>query len=970
MQTYDWGLLAAELSGELHTDELWLAMYATDGSIYRKRPLAVALPRTADDIEAIIRFAGRQGLGVIPRTAGTSLAGQCVGEGIVVDVGRYLNRILALDAGAGWVRVEPGVIRDQLNAELRPTGWWFGPNTSTASRCMLGGMVGNNSSGSTSIKYGVTRDKVLEIEAVLSDGSRAVFGAVSAEEFHRRREADTLEGRIYQGLWAELSKPEQQEAIRREYPKPGIHRRNTGYALDIVLNSNVFTAGGPDLNLAQLLAGSEGTLAFTTAVKLKLDPLPPPAEVLLCAHFSSLEEALEATLTVMRRRPYACELMDKFILDCTRENRRQQQNRFFITGDPEAVLLIEYRAEAPEAAQAEAEAAIADLRAAGYGYAFPLVGPPDIQRVWALRAAGFGVLSNVKGDRKPIEFVEDTAVDLADLPAYIREFRQLMADFGQQAVYYAHAGAGELHLRPAINLKTSEGVRELRAIAEASAKLVKKYGGSLSGEHGDGRVRGEFIPLVLGPDNYALLGRVKRTWDPAGVLNPGKIVDTPPMDTDLRYPQDQPAPTFDTAFDYSATGGLLRTVEKCTGSGDCRKLTFSGGVMCPSYQATRSEQDSTRGRANALREMLTLNARANPFDQPALHEAMDLCLSCKGCTAECPSNVDMATLKAEYLYQLYKTRPAPLRSRIFGAIGQLNAWAALAPALSNAVLRHPWSGGLLKRALGVAPARSLPLLSPTPWPRWWRQTGQKLRPQGAVKGEVWFFADEFTRYNDAHIGIKAVELLNRLGYAVRYAPHPHSGRAQLSKGLLDEARALAEANVRLFASLPVSAQRPLLGVEPSALLSFRDEYPRLLRGEAAGQARQLAPHALLVEEFLHQEALAGRIGPEDFSAEARHILLHGHCHQKALGGVDSTAFVLGLPAGHTVEVLATGCCGMAGSFGYEAEHYALSLQIGELSLLPAVRQRPGAVVAAPGTSCRHQLLDGAGRKAFHPLELL
>jgi FAD/FMN-containing dehydrogenase/Fe-S oxidoreductase len=971
MQIEDLHLLADQLQGDVYDSDLWRSMYATDGSIYKKRPLAVVLPRNVADIKRCMDFARERGLGIIPRTAGTSLAGQCVGEGIVVDVSRYMNKILEVDTAAGWVRVEPGVIRDELNYHLRQTGWWFGPNTSTASRCMLGGMVGNNSSGSTSIKYGVTRDKVMSVEVVLSDGSTAVFGAMPPAVFHEKRQGDSLESRIYQQLWEELSQPEVQEEIRREYPKPGIHRRNTGYAVDVLLNSNVFSPEGPDINVASLLAGSEGTLAFTTAIQLRLDPQPPAAEVLLCAHFSSLDEAMEATLTAMQRAPFACELMDKFILDCTKENIEQRKNRFFIEGDPAAILIIEQRAATLAEARQLAEATIDDLRRAGYGYAFPLLQAPDTQRVWALRAAGFGVLSNVKGDRKPVEFVEDTAVDLADLPAYIREFSELMASYRQQTVYYAHAGAGELHLRPSINLKSSEGVRELRAIGEASARLVKKYGGSLSGEHGDGRVRAEFIPLVLGEKNYALLRRIKGAWDPYGLLNPGKIVDAPPMDEDLRYEQDKPAPVFDTAFDYSATGGLLRTVEKCTGSGDCRKLTFSGGTMCPSYQATRLEKDSTRGRANALREMLTLSTQANPFEQPALREAMDLCLSCKGCTAECPSNVDMATLKAEYLYQRNKAEGVSLRSRAFASIGKINAWASRLPAFSNWVLGSPATAGLLKRGLGVAAARSLPKLSAEPWTSWWRREGRRQQEKLRAKGEVWFFCDEFTQYNDAHIGIAAVKLLNKLGYKVNYAVHAHSGRAHISKGLLEEARTMAAENVQLFTRLGVCADQPLVGVEPSAVLGFRDEYPRLLRDDAQQAARALAPQVLLLDEFLQREAAAGRIGPDDFTREKRRLVLHGHCHQKALSGLSATAFVLNLPANYAVEILSTGCCGMAGSFGYEEDHYELSMQIGELALFPAVRQQDtDTVIVASGTSCRHQIADGTGRSAFHPIEIL
>lgn len=961
--------LSGAMQGELYYDRLLRTLYATDGSIYRELPLAVAYPRNAADISLLLAFARRHNIALTPRTAGTSLAGQAIGPGIIVDVSRHFNKILEVNAEEGWVRLQPGVIRDELNQFVKPFGWFFGPNTSTANRCMIGGMVGNNSSGTTSVKYGVTRDHVLELRTLLSDGSEVLFAPVTAEEFHGKRRLDNLEGQLYEHIYQALNDPAAQAEIREQYPNPAIHRRNTGYAIDLLLNSEVFTPGGPAFNFCRLLTGSEGTLAFTTEIKLKLSPLPPPAEVLLCAHFSSLDEALRATLIAMQHQPYACELMDKFIMDCTRENREQQKNRFFLEGDPAAVLIIELRGNTREEAQACAYAVVSDLQAESMGYAYPLVYPPHTQRVYALRAAGFGVLSNVKTDAKPIEFVEDTAVHLPDLPAYIAEFQQIMAGFGQQAVYYAHAGAGELHIRPSVNLKTKEGVRQLRAIAEASARLVKKYNGSLSGEHGDGRVRGEFIPLMLGQKNYDLLRQIKHTWDPQGILNPGKIVDAPPMDESLRYLQDQPMQAIETLIDFSAAGGILRLAEKCSGSGDCRKLAHvSGGTMCPSYMATRNEKDSTRARANTLRELLTRTQNGdNKFAHKELYDVMDLCLSCKGCSSECPSNVDMAALKAETLYQYYRTHGVPLRSRVFGHIGRLNALASVLPALSNFVLGNALTGALIKKTLGIASQRSLPPLSKTPLRKW--QHPQNL-PEKPHRGSVFFFCDEFTNYNDASIGQKAIELLLRLGYKVQMPQHAHSGRALISKGLLPAARQLAEQNVKVFATL-VSSSTPLLGVEPSAILSFRDEYPRLVGPELRDAARQLAPHCLTIEDFIAREAAAGRITAADFDSTERFILLHGHCHQKALSGTDATIATLSLPAGHHVELIPSGCCGMAGSFGYEKEHYELSMQVGELVLLPAVRKAPeSAVIVAPGTSCRHQIADGAGRKALHPVEIL
>ncbi|PHN05589.1 FAD-binding and (Fe-S)-binding domain-containing protein [Flavilitoribacter nigricans] len=962
--------LSDQLEGELFTSSLWRTLYATDGSVYRQLPDAVVLPRSTEDIKAVIRFAGKHQLPIIPRAAGTSLAGQVVGEGIVVDISRHFNRILEVDAEAGWVRVQPGVIRDELNQYLRPYGLFFGPNTSTANRCMIGGMVGNNSCGSTSIVYGSTRDHVLELKTVLSDGSEVSFQALSGEEFAEKCELEGLEGGIYRQLKDALSDPARQESIREQYPKEGIRRRNTGYAVDLLLHSNIFAEGGPDFNACTLLCGSEGTLAFTTEIKLHLNPLPAPKEVVLCAHFTSIDESLRAVQIAMAHQPSACELMDKIILDLTKKNIEQQKNRFFVEGDPAAILMIEFRGATPEEAETRADTLIDAFRAAGFGYAFPKVFAPATKRVWDLRKAGLGILANLPGDPKAVACIEDTAVEIADLPEYIAEFSEMMAEFGQEAVYYAHAGAGEIHLRPILNLKDRKDRQLFYDITYATAQLVKKYRGSLSGEHGDGRVRAPFLSDMIGADNYQLLREIKSTWDPQGIFNPGKIVDAPPMNTTLRYEEGQETPGYDTAFDFSGVGGLLRLAEKCNGSGDCRKLSFAGGVMCPSYRATREEKDTTRGRANVLREFLTRNTKENPFDHPEIATAMDLCISCKGCTAECPSNVDMSTLKSEFQYQYHKSHGASFRTRFFSRISRYNRLGSLFPALSNFFLTNTLTAAWIKSILGVAPQRSLPALSDRSLWKWWNREGKDL-PVNAPHGrQVYLFCDEFINYNEAEIGEKTVRLLLHLGYEVRMIAHAESGRAAISKGMLDDARQLARANVETFSGR-IDEHTPLLGIEPSAILTFRDEYPNLLRGQAQERARQLAPHCLLVDEFLAREAAAGFIRSEQFHDVSRKILLHGHCHQKALGDVAQSAFLLSLPANYTVEVIPSGCCGMAGSFGYEEEHYDLSMKIGELVLFPAVREAPAdAVIAAPGTSCRHQIRDGAERQALHPVEVL
>ncbi|MCU0395776.1 MAG: FAD-binding oxidoreductase [Chitinophagaceae bacterium] len=655
--------LAAQLEGDLFFDDTMRILYATDASAYREMPLAVAIPKTRNDIQALIRFAQEHHTSLIPRTAGTSLAGQVVGNGIVVDVGRHFTRILELNKEEGWVRVEPGVIRDELNLFLKPHGLFFGPETSTANRAMIGGMVGNNSCGSNSVVYGSTRDHLLEVQALLSDGSKVVFKALSPDEFHAKCELDTLEGKVYRQIRSILSVESNQEEIRRQFPKPSVERRNTGYAIDLLVETAPFNAGGPDFNFCSLIAGSEGTLCFITEIKLHVNELPPRESGLLCVHFNTIDESLRANLIALKYKPSASELIDHYILECTKDNIEQRKNRFFVQGDPGAILVIEYARETREEIADICRQVEAEMRAAGLGYHFPVLYGDDCKKIWTLRKAGLGLLGNLPGDDKAVPVIEDTAVDVNDLPAYIRDFNEILQKHGLYSVHYAHAGSGELHLRPILNLKTEEGNRMFRVIAEEIATLVKKYNGSLSGEHGDGRLRGEFIPQMIGPKNYELLRQIKYTWDPKNIFNPNKIVDTPSMNSMLRYEPGQQTPTFNTIFRYH-NQDILQHAEQCNGSGDCRKTHLSGGTMCPSYMATRNEKDTTRARANILREFLTHSHKVNRFDHAEIKEVMDLCLSCKGCKGECPSNVDVAKLKAEFLQHYYDANGVPLRSRL------------------------------------------------------------------------------------------------------------------------------------------------------------------------------------------------------------------------------------------------------------------------------------------------------------------
>ncbi len=977
--TLPWASLARKLSGELHWDEVHRILYATDASVYREVPLAVAFPRTEEDLVACVKFAQHHGIAITPRAGGTSLAGQAVGAGLVVDVSRFMREIIAIDTAAGYAIVAPGVIRDQLNAALAPLGYWFGPNTSTANRCTLGGMFGNNSCGSTSITVGSTREHVLAARVVLADGSVITYGSppvgsTNEEEVTREEGADAgagdrIEeqkgGAIGSQLAAEingflhdlLGDAERREKIVAAFPRREVTRRNTGYALDLLAAQQPFTPDGPPFNLCTLLAGSEGTLALTSQLTVRILPLPPSGSAVAALHFRTIDAALRATQRIMDTAPFMCELMDDTILRLARTNPEQARNAAFVDGDPRALLLVEYRGETDAEAAAMAETA---ARGETTAYAAPVLrGQTTVAKVWKLRAAGLGILGNIVGDAKAVACIEDAAVAVEDLAAYTEEVTALLALYQQNPVYYAHAGAGELHLRPLLNLKTSAGRTDFFRITRDVAKIVKKYRGSLSGEHGDGRVRAVFLPDMLGPEVYQMLVDLKQTFDPEGVFNPGKIVEAPPMNEGLRYAADQLTPEYDTSLDFSDQGGLLRAAEKCNGSGDCRKL--SGGAMCPSYRATLSEQHSTRGRANLLREVLTQNQQEDPFAHPALEEALDLCLSCKACTSECPSSVDMTNLKAEYLHQ---KGSVGLRTRLVAANETLYALGSHVPSLANLGLQL--FGPLVKKVVGVAASRSLPAFPRQTMRKWF-----KGHP-GAACGEkiVYLFGDEFTNLQDPHTGVAAVVLLRKLGYQVLWPEHAASGRAHLSKGLLPAARERAVENIKVFSPL-VSADHPLVGLEPSAVLSFRDEYPKLLRGAAADQAKSLADHVFTLDEFLFREMEAGRIGPDDFGPAALHIVLHVHCHEKALGDARKCAAALSLPEHFHVTLLDSGCCGMAGSFGYEAEHFELSTTIAEQSLLRHLRNLPQeTVVVANGTSCRHQVKDLLGKKAISTGEAL
>lgn len=963
--------LKQSLDGNIEFDSLTRKLYSTDASVYQQLPTAVAFPESADDIQRLIEFANANDISLVPRTAGTSLAGQVVGSGIIVDVGKHFTTIGDIDLENRTVVVQPGVVRDELNLKLAPHGLMFGPETSTSNRAMIGGMLGNNSCGSNSIVYGTTRDQTIEVTGFLSDGSEATFGPLSKTEFEQKCELQSLEGKIYRAIAATLGPDANRQLISEQFPKPTIHRRNTGYAIDALMHCNAFdTESNSPLNVCKLIAGSEGTLFFATSIKLQLHPLPPKENILLCVHFTSVDEALRANIIAMQHPVHASELIDQLVLQGAARNIGQRENLKFVEGDPGAILVLSLRGDTRDEIDRLSSTIQNQLTEAGLGYAFPVLSGDDIKRIWDLRKAGLGVVANVRGDAKPVAVIEDTAVSIEDLPAYIQDIDQLLLEKHDcQCVYYAHAGSGEIHMRPVIDLKKPDGVKLFRNIATDVAALVRKYNGSLSGEHGDGLARSEFIESMIGPECYDLLREIKTAFDPKGIFNPGKIVDPEPMDRALRFEGRPDTRNLETVFDFDNTLGLQRAAEMCSGSGDCRKTAAIGGTMCPSFMATRNERDTTRARANILRHVIADSGDTpNPLANAEIRDAMDLCLSCKGCKSECPSNVDVGKMKAEFLQAWQDKHGVSRRTKLIANIDRLNRLGAKFRWLSNFMASNAVTGWLLKKSAGFATKRSLPTFSPISLRSWFRK--HTPHTNAGNKGKVLFFCDEFTNFNESHVGIAAIEVLERLGWTVEMPQHLESGRASLSKGLLRKARDIASANVRTLAPI-VNDDCPLISIEPSAILSFRDEYIDLLRGAEKESAKQLAKNCLTFEEFFRREVEARNITSEHFTSESKTIRLHGHCHEKSLIGLVPAIRTLQLPENYRVRLIPSGCCGMAGSFGYESEHYEVSMKIGELVLFPTVRSEPDdSLIAATGTSCRHQIKDGTDKRAFHPAEIL
>lgn len=997
---------------EILTDKLHRIAYATDASAYREMPLGVAYCESEEDLASLINWAKENHTHIIPRAGGTSIAGQVVGSGLVVDISKNWNHILEINDKEGWAKVQPGVVLNELNLALKPHGLFFSPETSTSDRCCIGGMFGNNSCGSHSLVYGSTRHHVLEAKGLLADGSKEIFKDYSIADLEARfgkvfwkNESNSLIQRIYAQLINFALDKETVKLIEDNYPDKRLRRRSCGYAIDEVIEDlHNETKLWPErtINLCKLLAGSEGTLAFITEIKLHLNPLPPKECLVVCAHCDTLEKSFLANLVALKFHPVAVELMDHNILELSKDNVEQQKNRFFVQGEPAAILMVELKADT----RAEVDAVATDLEQAlsDLCYACSRVYGSETSKVWSLRKAGLGLLNGMKGDAKPIGVIEDTAVIPEFLPDYMKDFGEMLKRLGLECVYHAHIGTGELHLRPIINIKDADERKLFRQVAEETVVLVKKYKGSLSGEHGDGRLRGEFIPLMYGEKVYQLMREVKHCWDLNGLFNLHKITDTEPMDSHLRFEinqsyaiekligTDKTYYNWKAAFDEckikGATGAktqlhaLMCSIEQCNGAGDCRKSNLIGGTLCPAFKVTHDETNATRARANVLREMLT-RGDEKLLKSPELAEVLNSCLACKGCRSECPSNVDMTRIRSEILQQKYDANGTPLRSFAVARMAWVEKFGHLVWPVYNFFASWKFSSNIIKRIISFTTERNIPTLS--------RMTmreavkleqlkskyfGRDVACNVSPKGKVYLFADEFTNYQEAEIGLTFARLLMKLGYEVEIPKHVESGRAAISKGCLKLAKKFAIKNVNLLKD-KVSAMTPLVGIEPSCILSFRDEYPDLVPSEMRSVAQRLGRNALLFDEFIMREVAACRISADDFKPDAVEIWLHGHCHQKSLVGIDKTAKALQLLSGATVHVIPSSCCGMAGAFGYEKEHYKTSIAIGEMILFPTVRkamekqslERP-VIIAAPGTSCRQQILDGTGIRAVHPVEIL
>ncbi len=955
--------LRAQISGEVRTDPYDRLFYSTDASIYQVMPYAVMIPGTPQDMHAAVELAAQYRIPLVARGAGSSLAGQVVNEALIIDTSRHLDAIVEVNTEERWARVQPGLVLDEFNIHLRAHGLMFGPDPASSNRATMGGIVSNNSTGSHSILYGMTADHVLEAQVILADGSQIETGPMDATGLARKFQLPGLEGSIYRRVW-DIS---QKHADTILAGTPRHWRRCGGYNLDRFISGASFKVpADPRFNLARLFCGAEGTLGIITELKLNLVPLPEKTGLAIL-HFDDLFTALSSVAAVLETGPSAVELMDNLGLTMCRDVPEYARLlNTFLDGQPNCILITEFYGES----QAELLARVDHLKEHLAHRGVPARVVPAIrdqiqQNVWTVRKVGLGLMMSIKGDHKPVPFIEDAAVPVEHLAEYVTRIEQFCNDLGTEVAYYAHASAGCVHIRPLINTKDASDVAKLPEITKFSVELLGQYGGALSSEHGDGRARSWINERFFGPELYRLFRQIKHSFDPHGVLNPGNIVDGSPITENLRYGPDYRTLELSEHLDFRQEQGFHRAIEMCNGAGICRKRTT--GTMCPSFMVTREEEHSTRGRANALRAALAGGLPHSELRSERMYAVMDLCIECKACKAECPSSVDMAKIKFEFLAHYYEEHPIPWRSRLFGDIALMNRLGAgrLAP-LANGVLALEWVKRGLERFWGISQQRTLPKLTAEPYTTWYRKNAQKRRRTGDRRASVVLFHDTFNSYNSPEIAIAATRVLEAAGFDVQLPGHRCCGRPMISKGLMEQARRMARHTVDQLAPYARSGV-PIIGLEPSCLLTLRDEYLSLLPDDPAAQA--VAGQALLFEEFVTREevrpVLEAQIEPV-----VRPILLHGHCHQKALIGTGPTRDLLHM-TGADVSEVDSGCCGMAGSFGYEVEHYEISMRMAERRLLPAVREvDESTIVVAPGVSCRAQIEHGSGRRALHPAEVI
>ncbi len=967
--------LRQRVSGEVRFDPFSRVLYSTDASIYQMEPVGVVIPRSAADVQATLEVARDNRVPVLPRAGGTSLAGQTVNHAIVMDFSKYLNQVMEVNREESWARVQPGIVLDQLNRELLPYGLMYAPDPTTSSRACVGGGVGNNTCGAHSVIYGKTLDHIKELDVILADASATHFRPLDSAELEAKLSGVGLESEIYRGVRRLAQDNDAQ--IRARYPN--IMRRVSGYNLDEFLTDPVGPYAGSALshgfNLSRMVVGSEGTLCVATEAKVNLVPRPVMT-ALSVAHFRDIFQASEAVKEVLNHGPSSIEIMDKNVLDRSRQSLGLGSAMSLIEPDPisgqnpGAILAIEFYGESEAELNSKMEGLKQDLERRRLGYAcVNLLDRAAQTGVWNVRKNGLGLLMSMHGDAKPLPFVEDTAVDPETMGEFVRRFDEIVRNHGTEAAYYGHASVGCLHIRPVVSLKDQAGVDRMYAIADEISDLTRDFGGSLSGEHGDGIVRGVWNEKMFGPEIYQLFRELKATFDPDGIMNPGKIIDCPPMTENLRYGPNYRAQSLPATLDFSIDANFAGAVEMCNGMGACRKLD---GTMCPSFMATRDEEHSTRGRANLLRAAMSGKLPEGAMTSQRLYDALDLCLECKGCRAECESGVDLAKLKYEFLDNYYKANGLPLRNRIFGNIAKLNAWGSRFAPLSNWAAANPLGKLLSGALLGIHPNRRPPPFARQTFPQWFRSRREGIgasreRAAGNLTAQtVVLLNDTYMNYNYPEIGRAAVALLEAAGFKVELTDAPCCGRPMISKGMMDAAAANARHNVSLLHAYAGNGV-PIIGCEPSCLLTLRDEYPQLAPGE---QSRTVASQAFLIDEFLAQLSADGKLNIR-FRDTPKQILFHAHCHQRSLAGTASSLNALRLPPGYRAELTNAGCCGMAGSFGYEKEHYELSMTIGAQSLFPAVNAKPPDwEIAVMGVSCRQQIEHGTNRPARHLAEVL